>query len=136
LQDRIPGLAVPPSSNNILNVSRAFLGDNPPCVWPGGTSQLYHTDFSTFPCDLLFFAAIFSYPGAGQQKMLHFEPFAKKHDFRTIFSPQIKAKPVLNTLYIVGKTAFGFLEKQTPEPRRFSAGSRRKEYMYASKPET
>jgi hypothetical protein len=42
-----------------------------------------------------------------------FSPFAKKRDFRTIFSPQIKANPVLNTLYIVGKTVFGFPKKQT-----------------------
>jgi hypothetical protein len=51
--------------NNTLNVSRAFFGDNPLCVWPDGISQLDHTDCSMFPFDLHFLAAIFSYPGAG-----------------------------------------------------------------------
>jgi hypothetical protein len=67
--------------------------------------------------------------------MLHFSPFAKKHDFRTIFSPQIKANPIPNTIYIVGETVFGFPKKQTPEPAGFPPvpGERS---MYASKPET
>jgi hypothetical protein len=36
-----------------------------------------------------------------------------------IFSPQIKAKPVLTTIYIVEETSFGFPQKQAPEPAVF-----------------
>jgi hypothetical protein len=57
--------------------------------------------------------------GVNPGNRCHFSLFAKKGRIFTIFSPQIKANPVLNTLYIVGKTVFGFPKKQTSEPGGF-----------------
>jgi hypothetical protein len=73
--------------------------------------------------------------GIFQQRNSQKKAFLKKYDFQTIFSPQIKAKPVLNTLYIVGETAFGFPKNKLRATFGFPQVSGERS-MYASKPET